>query len=219
MSKKKSFQNRFLQSGLSSFSNIEKLEFLLSLKSDNEDHYNLAKNLTNRYKSLNNIIDESDFELQKVSGLESKHLIGLKLPYHFSNLYLFEKAKMNPVASSPQATYNYLIHSMRGKKNEQFNVLYLNNRNEIITDEVLFNGTVNSACIFPREIIKSAFKHNATSLILAHNHPSGNLNPSDIDITMTKRINDITKLLDINVLDHIIVAGDKYFSFSEEGIL
>lgn len=219
MNKNQSFQKRYFKNGLSSFDEIEMLEFLLSLRVDNKNHYRLAKELTSRYKCLNNIIDESDLELKKISGFREEHLIGIKLPYQVANIYLYEKTKMNPVTSDPDAVYNYLIHSMRGNKNEQFNVLYLNSRNEVLTNEVMFNGTINQVSVYPREIIKSALKYNASSLILAHNHPSGNPNPSNEDINMTNCIKDITKLLDINLLDHIIIAGDKYLSFSEKRLL
>ena len=108
---------------------------------------------------------------------------------------------------------------MRGKKNEQFNVLYLNTKNEIINSEVKFRGTVNEVYVYPREIIKSALKFNASGIILAHNHPSGNLEPSKADFNLTEQLNDISKLLHINLLDHIIIVGDKYLSFANEDYL
>ncbi len=219
MYKNQTFQKRYLKNGLSSFDEIEMLEFLLSLRVDNKDHYNLAKELASKYKCLNNIVDESDFELKKISGFQEEYLVGLKLPYHFSNIYLFEKSKIGPVTKSPEDVYNYLIHSMRGNKIEQFNVLYLNSQNQITNNETISNGTVNQAYVFPREIIKSAIKHNSAGLILAHNHPSGNPEPSREDINITNRIKDITKLLEIKLLDHVIIAGDKYLSFLERGLL
>lgn len=219
MLKSDSFKKRFFQNGLNGFDKIERLDFLLSLRLDTQSNYSLAKELSTRYKSLNNVVDEPEIELRKISGLEENHLLGLKLPFHFSNQYLFEKILSNPVTSSPNAVYNYLIHSMRGKKNEQFNVLYLNTRNQILKNEVLFNGTISQVVVYPREVIKSALSHNASGLILAHNHPSGNLEPSEEDINLTKKMRDITNLLDINLLDHIIIAGNKYLSFSERGYL
>lgn len=219
MHKNQSFKKRYLTNGLSSFDKTEMLEFLLSLHVDNKDHYNLAKELTGRYKSLNDIVDESDVELQNLPDFREEYLIGLKLPHHFANVYLYEKSQMKPVTSDPEAVYNFLIHSMRGNKNEQFNVLYLNTRNEVLKNEVIFNGTVSQVSVYPREIIKSAIRYNASGLILAHNHPSGNLSPSNEDINMTKRMKDISKLLDINLLDHIIIAGDKYLSLYKEGLM
>ncbi len=212
-------QNRFLRNGLSSFDQLEMMEFLLSLRVDKKSHRRFAQELTKKYKSLNDIIDESNYELEKIPGFQKQYLVGLKLPYHVANIYLFEKSKERPVTSNPDAVYNYLKHSMRGYKNECFKILYLNNSNKIIRNEIMFNGTIDQAPVYPREIIKSALSYDAAGLILAHNHPSGNPGPSDADINITKHINDASKLMGITLHDHIIVAEDKYYSFAKEGFL
>jgi len=219
MEKNISYKNRYLRNRLESFNKTEKLEFLLSLSIDKKDHSGLAKKLLKKYESFNDIIDEEVEELKVIPGFKEDYLIGLKLPHDFANFYLNEKMKNRPHITNPSDIYNYLRHTLQGKKKEQFNVMYLNSRNEITNDEVLFNGTVNQAAVFPREIMKSAIKYDASGIIIAHNHPSGNPEPSQSDIKITDQIDNASKLLDITLLDHIIIAGDKYTSFVERRLL
>lgn len=107
---------------------------------------------------------------------------------------------------------------MAGKEREEFLVLYLNAQHELIEDKVEFVGTINSAAVYPREIAKSALLKNAAAVILCHNHPSGNLDPSEADISLTKDLTDALRLIDVRVIDHIIV-GNGSMSFRQRGVL
>jgi DNA repair protein RadC len=104
-------------------------------------------------------------------------------------------------------------------ENEKFLVLFLNTQNEIIKSEIMFLGTINSAAVYPREIVKRALELNANSIILSHNHPSGKSEPSRQDIQITDKISKACQLLDINVLDHIIVCSTEHTSFAERGLM
>ena len=209
-------KNRFLRDGLSSFDQIEILEFLLSLKIDGSKTRKFARSLYNKFSSLNGVIDEPVSRLEKISGFQQDYLIGLKLPHYVANLYLLEKVKRSPVFSEPQTVFDYLIHSMRGRKKEYFKVMYLNSSNILIKEEDLFIGTFNSSVVSPREIIKSAIDYNAAGLILVHNHPSGNPNPSEEDKKTTRQMKQLTDYMGILLLDHVIIGEDKYYSFAEE---
>ncbi len=105
------------------------------------------------------------------------------------------------------------------EEREVFSVLFLDNQNKLIKAEELFLGTINQASVYPREIVKTALLCNAAAVMISHNHPSGELNPSISDKTITKKIKEALNLVDIRLLDHIIVSHDQYYSFCEENLL
>lgn len=106
-----------------------------------------------------------------------------------------------------------------GTGREEFRVLYLNNQNQLIAGETLFTGTINRTEVHPREVIKRALYHNAAAVVLAHNHPSGEVTPSKADRLITERLVQALGLVDIRVPDHLIVGGNRVFSFAEHGLL
>ena len=124
-----------------------------------------------------------------------------------------------PIYKSAKEIFDYFSYSMRDLKKEIFKVIYLNSQNQIIDTADLFEGTLESIPIRPREIVESAIKHNATALIFAHNHPSGDPTPSKSDKQLTRDLVFIGMILPIRVLDHIIIGGNRYFSFADEGLV
>lgn len=119
---------------------------------------------------------------------------------------------------SPQATRDYLKYRLGAKEREVFSVLLLDSQNRVIAYEELFHGTIDSASVYPREIVKTALKANASAVIFAHNHPSGVTTPSEADKRITKRLQEALSLIDIRVLDHFIIGQDT-FSFAERGLI
>lgn len=119
--------------------------------------------------------------------------------------------------TTPQAVKSYLTLSLAQEESERFVVLFLDTKNRIISKETMFTGSLASCTIHPREVVKAALKHNAAAVILAHNHPSGEPEPSEADHRITKRLRDALDLVEIRVLDHIVVAGMKTHSFAEHG--
>ncbi|NPG96946.1 DNA repair protein RadC [Escherichia coli] len=117
------------------------------------------------------------------------------------------------------AAREWLILNMAGLEREEFRVLYLNNQNQLIAGETLFTGTINRTEVHPREVIKRALYHNAAAVVLAHNHPSGEVTPSKADRLITERLVQALALVDIRVPDHLIVGGSQVFSFAEHGLL
>ncbi|BBU81053.1 hypothetical protein EIMP300_24530 [Escherichia coli] len=122
-------------------------------------------------------------------------------------------------ANSTRAAREWLILNMAGLEREEFRVLYLNNQNQLIAGETLFTGTINRTEVHPREVIKRALYHNAAAVVLAHNHPSGEVTPSKADRLITERLVQALGLVDIRVPDHLIVGGNQVFSFAEHGLL
>ena len=120
--------------------------------------------------------------------------------------------------TSSNSTKDYFKLRLSGLKNEQFEVLYLDNQHKPLACEVLFKGTIDSSVVYPRVVIQQIIKHNAAAIILAHNNPSGMPEPSAADISITRRLQDACKTIDVKVLDHIIVGGSCY-SFSENGLM
>ena len=130
-----------------------------------------------------------------------------------------ENFDRHPALSSPVSAGAYLILKLAEEQREVFACIFLDNSNKPIAFEKLFYGTIDGASVYPREIIKRALELNAASLILTHNHPSGNPKASRADIAITKRIVKAAELVDIRILDHMIVAGASITSFMSEGLL
>ncbi|AVS07838.1 DNA repair protein RadC [Escherichia coli] len=121
--------------------------------------------------------------------------------------------------TSTQRVRDWLRLKMAGLEREEFMVLYLNQQNQLMGYETLFTGTINSTEVHPREVVKRALYFNAAAVIFAHNHPSGEITPSQADKTLTQRLVNILQLVDIRVLDHLIVGGKHIFSFAEHGLV
>jgi DNA repair protein RadC len=138
-----------------------------------------------------------------------------ELPAEVLRLKIVEQ----PLYKSSKEIFDYLCYSMRDLKKEIFKVIYLNSRNQIIDTVDLFEGTLDSIPIRPREIVESAINHNATVLIFAHNHPSGDPTPSKSDKQLTRDLVFVGNILQIKVLDHIIIGGNRYFSFADEELI
>ena len=119
---------------------------------------------------------------------------------------------------SSESIFNYYKDKLKDKLQEHFYCVYLDTKNHIIKDKLLFIGTINQSLVHPREVFKEAYLLSATSIICIHNHPSGNINPSNNDIIITKQLKEVGTLLGINVLDHIIIGKDTYYSFNDNGL-
>lgn len=124
-----------------------------------------------------------------------------------------------PVFSNPHAVRDFLVLELAHLEIEVFYVLFLNSQHRLIKKQKLFQGTIDGAAVYPREVARHAIKQNAAAVILAHNHPSGSPEPSAADKRITQRLKEALALLDIRVLDHLVVGGDRVVSFAEEGFL
>ena len=123
-----------------------------------------------------------------------------------------------PTLRNPEDVYRYL-EDMRKLKKEQFRGLYLNMRNKIIHDEIISIGTLTANLVHPREVFQPAIEYLAAGLIIAHNHPSGDPNPSDEDLKVTRQMQEVGKTMAIDLLDHIIIGDDKYVSLRDRGLM
>jgi len=216
---RKRLREKFLKSGLSGFHDYEIVELLLTLGSPRKDCKPQAKEAIKRFKSLRGVLAASLEELQQIKGIGPHSAFGIKLMQEVAREFLKEKIIDRPFYKSSQEIFEYLYHSMRDLKKEVFKVIYLNSQNQIMETVDLFQGTVNSSSVSPREVIEGALKHNAVSLIFVHNHPSGNPEPSAGDKELTRELVYAGKIMRLNILDHIIIGENRYFSFADEGLV
>lgn len=212
-------RDRFLNSGLQGFHDYEVIELLLSIGTPRKDCKQPAKEALKKFGSLNAVLDANHKELQEIDGIGPNNVFGLKLTQTVARRYLSQRIIGKDVITSVEEVLDYLRHNLKNKKQEIFSVIYLNGRNEIIEMEELFQGTLTASVVYPREVIKKVLKMNAAALIFVHNHPSGNLNPSDEDIAITDKLKEAAATIDVKVHDHIIIAGNGYYSFADHNLL
>jgi DNA repair protein RadC len=212
-------RKRFIKSGLAGFHDYEIVELLLVLATPQKDMKDQAKEAIKRFGSLRGVLEAPVEELRKIKGIGPVNSLGIKIIQEVAREFLKEKMLEKPAFGSAQAIFDYLYHSMRDLKKEVFKVLYLNSQNQILASEDLSEGTVDSSVVWPREVAAGALRNNATGLIFAHNHPSGNPEPSDNDKEVTHDLVYAAKIMQIKVLDHIIIGDNRYFSFAAEGLI
>ena len=216
---RKRLREKFIRSGLAGFHDYEIIELLLTLGSPRKDCKQPAKEAVKRFKSLRGVLEAPPDELQQINGIGPHNVFGIKLVQEIAREFLKEKVIDKPVFQSAQAVFDYLYHSMRDLKKEVFKVIYLNTQNQIIEIADAFQGTVNSSFVSPRDVMEGAIKRNATSLIVVHNHPSGNPEPSQNDKEVTRDLVYAGNIMQIKVLDHIIIGDNRYFGFAGNGLI
>ncbi len=212
-------RERFLNSGLQGFHDYEVVELLLTLGTPRSDCKQAAKDALMKFGSLNAVLEADPKELQEINGIGPNNVFGLKLSQTVARRYLANRVIGRDIVTSSDEVLDYLKHNLRDKKQEIFSVIYLNGRNQIIGMEELFYGSLTASAVYPREVVKKVLKENAAALIFIHNHPSGNINPSQEDIKITKKLQDAVATIDVKVQDHLIIAGNNYYSFADNNLI
>ncbi len=179
----------------------------------------VAEALIDRFGSLGDITAAEIGELGGVTGLSPRALLDLKLLRELSVRLAQTKARARPVLSSWSALVAYVRTALAHLPREQFRALYLDRRNVLLRDELVAEGTVDHAPVYPREVIRRALELSASALILVHNHPSGDPTPSQADITVTQQIVSAAKLFNLQVHDHLVVGREGTSSFRTLGLL
>ena len=212
-------REKFVRSSISGFHDYEIVELILTLGTPRKDCKQQAKEAIRKFKTLRGVLEAPIEELQEIDGIGPHNAFGIRLVQEVAREFLKEKILEKPICKSSKEIFDYLYHSMRDLKKEVFKVIFLDGKNQIIEIEDLFEGTLNGSSVYPREVIKRAIKNNALSLIFAHNHPSGNPEPSHSDRSITEDLVFSGSLMQIKVLDHIIIGDNKYFSFADDGLI
>ncbi|MDR0297010.1 MAG: DNA repair protein RadC [Rickettsia sp.] len=197
----------------------ELLEMILFSVIPRKDVKPLAKELLTRFGSLADLINTDKEKLLNVKGTNDNLYVNFVIMRELTNRMLKQKVINQNVISSWSILIDYLKATMGNMKTEQFRILFLNKKNVLIADEVLSQGTIDQATIYPREIIKRALFNEAGAIILVHNHPSGVSKPSNTDIKLTRKIVETCANVNISVHDHVIIAANEYFSFKSNMLL
>ena len=216
---RKRLRDRFLKSGLEGFHDYEIIELLLTLGTPRKDCKEQAKLAIQEFNDLQGVINATTESLCEIKGIGPINVFGIKLIKAVADKY-FERnfLQSNPISNS-QDLKKYLSLTLREEQNEVFKVIYLDAKNKIINAETLFSGTITATAVYPRKVVQAALRYNAVSLIFAHNHPSGDPEPSSEDISITKKLFFACKVVGIIVHEHMIIGGDKFYSFAENGLI
>ena len=213
-------RTRFIEEGLDNFAEHEVLELLLFNVIPRANTNPIAHKLMQRFGSLYKALDADIKELMLIQGIGKQTAVFLSLIGPVTRYYLKDKFRQkNPSLNSPEVVADFLKPLMFNLAEEVFYVISINSKNQVLHATLISKGTINEAVVYPRKIVEAAIRHKASSIILAHNHPSGSLKPSDADIRLTNQLSMIMSGLSIPILDHIIVAHTKTFSFAKAGLL
>lgn len=233
-------KKKYRSSGRKSLADYEMLEFLLTYAIPRKDVKSLAKALIKKFGTFKKVFDESTDNLESIKGMGEHSALLIKLVKDCMVQYLEPDMEEKVTLSSPEAVSSFLqkelnltdgtsyseeeLHfylraELGNEQREFFMILCLNSSNQLIHKQVLFAGTIDQAQVYPREILKIALLKNAAAIILVHNHPSGNSKPSDDDIILTKRLENISKEFGLRIHDHIVVSGNFAFSIKANRLL
>ena len=219
-------KEKFLKNGIDGFAEYEILELLLTYCIPRKDTKPIAKELLNKFKSLDNIFKADFDKLSAIDGLGKNSIVFLKLIGDLPSIIYKDELKNKKLVdketlkiSNKDILLKYLRNKIGYEEIEKFYVLYLSSSNEVIEFEENSVGTLDRSSVYPREIYKKIINLNAKSVILAHNHPSNNITPSKCDIELTNEIAKGLKNFGALLIEHIIITKNSYFSFLEEGLI
>ncbi|MFA0415210.1 DNA repair protein RadC [Vibrio renipiscarius] len=210
-------REKLLSHGASALTDTELLAIFLRTGTQGMNVLELADTLLQNFGSLRSLFAASESEFCEHKGLGKAKYVQLQATLEMSQRYLSETLKRGDALTSPQQTKLFLSSLLRDRQREAFYVLFLDTQHRVICAELMFEGTIDSASVYPREVVKRTLEHNATALILAHNHPSGVAEPSRADRHITRRLSDALALVEVKVLDHFVVGDGEVVSFVERG--
>ena len=212
-------RTRFRDKGAAALADYELLEMALFRAIQRGDTKPVAKALLKRFGTLSEVLAAPRERLKEIGGVGDRVVDELKLIRAFAERTAGEAVRKRPVLASWQALLDYCRTAMAFEEREQFRILFLDKKNQLLADEVQQTGTVDHTPVYPREVIRRALELSATAIILVHNHPSGDPTPSRADIEMTKTIIDVGKPLGIMVHDHLVIGREGHTSFKGLGLI
>lgn len=212
-------RERLLEHGPEPLSDAELLSILLRIGGRGKSAFDLAKELLIACQGLHGLDAKSVRELCQLKGIGMAKAAQIKAALELAKRLHQEQAGLCEYFRTSREVFDYIKLRVRNQPREQFFVLLLTVRNRLITEKKLFEGTLHESQVNAREVVKLAINEQAGSIVFVHNHPSGEPAPSSDDISITKKLQRACEAVEIAVLDHIIVGGDRYFSFADEGML
>jgi len=214
-------RQRFIKSGFSGMADHEIIELLLTLAIPRKDVKIPAKDLLKHFGNLRGILDAPVEELQEIGGLGSVAPVALRIIKEAAALYLHQQAEGESLLKTTDAMNAFWRFRLGALKDEVFEVAYLDSGYRLLKEGVqrLEEGTKDRATVYPRKVMETALKKGAVALVFAHNHPNGDVRPSEQDKLLTRALVLAATTVQIKIHDHLIVSQDKFFSFSREGLL
>lgn len=212
-------KKRFLHEGLQNFEDHEILQLILFYAIPMKDTNELAYLLLDKYGSLSKVVEADPKDLVKIDGISEHSAILLNILPQFYIRYKTDRGKEKICLDTSKKSGEFIGNLYYGISYEVVYILCLDVQHNLIHYEILHEGTIDEALIYPRLVVESALRHKAHSIILSHNHPGGTFDISEADIAATNKISSALRTIDIDVMDHIIITGDKYISFTEQGLL
>ena len=212
-------RERLLQFGAASLSDAELLAIFLRVGVKGQSAVDLARLLISHFGGLNRLFAANREDFASIPGMGDAKFAQLQAVFEMTRRALKERLQEGTSLTSPQEVKDYLTLSLGGLEHEVFVVLFLDARNRLLAAEEMFRGTLTQTSVYPREVAKRALTYNAAAAILAHNHPSGNPEPSQADRMLTRTLKEALALVDVQVLDHIVIAGRQTRSLAEHGLM
>jgi DNA repair protein RadC len=212
-------RERFSRHGLENFQDYEALELLLLYVARQKDMKPVAKQLIERFGFFQAVLDASPEDLLTVEGIGDAGVTLIKFIKAAAARYLEQSSQINIAPQNISELINYCRLKIGSLPDEEFRLISLNANFVIVSEDIIAEGTIDQAAVYPRKVVEMALKHSATTLIFVHNHPSGDTNPSELDKTITRSLVLATKTIGVTVYDHLIVSRNGYFSFRENSLL
>jgi DNA repair protein RadC len=216
---RKRLRNRFLKSGLQGFHDYEVIELLLSLNTPRKDCKQSAKLLIKQFKTFQGVLEANHESLCAIKGVGPANSLGIRLIKEVSDRYLKAKIISKDVVQNSTELMEYLNHAIGHKTKEVFVGIFLDAKNRVLTSKILFTGTLTTSSVYPREVIISSLQHNAAAVIFAHNHPSGDVEPSNSDIQITRKLFFALQYVGIILHEHMIIGNKGFYSFASQGLI
>jgi DNA repair protein RadC len=212
-------REKLLKLGSEALSDAELLAIFLRTGIQGCSAVDLARNLLSTFGSLRGLLSASQIEFCQAKGIGQAKFVQLQASIEMSKRYLAEKMDKVDALNSVEQTQTFLLSKLRDQRQEVFAMLMLDSQHRLIKYRPMFFGTIDSASVYPRVLVKQALDDNAAAVILAHNHPSGVAEPSQADQHITRRIVDAMALVDIRVLDHFVIGDGVAVSFAQRGLI
>lgn len=212
-------RERLMKFGSEALSAQELLALIIGRGIPQKSVVNIAQDLLTKFKSVKGVANTTIEELSQVRGIGIAKAAQIKACFELAKRQDLEPELKEFNIKNAESVIKAIRASIKDKAKEHFKLILLNTRNKIISISTISIGTLNANLVHPREVFKEAISHNAASVILVHNHPSGDPEPSEDDLEITKRLEKAGKILGIEVLDHIIIVKDGFFSFKEKGLI
>jgi len=207
-------REKLLTHGAHTLDDAELLAIFLRTGINGCDAVTLAQHLLDHFGSLDALLDADQHSFCTAKGLGPAKYVQLQAVLEMARRYFASQLRSGKAFHDPATAAHYLMHCLPDSEREHFLALFLDQQHRLIHEQVLFSGTLNETAVYPRELARQALLHNAATLIVAHNHPSGSLTPSQADLSLTRHITQALELLSLRLLDHLILAPPHWLRWS-----